>query len=195
MINNYDLILKNISKHIQLEPSEITLFTSLLAHKIIPTKSYIQKENQPCNYLIFVNAGILRAYFLNKEGKESTIMFALKDWWVTDIHCFMNEQPAMLNIVATEKSEVLQISKTNLDILLKEVPKFERFFRIIFQKAYIREQLRVIENLSLTAAERYENFANKYPQIIQQVTQKQIATYLGITPEFLSTIRSKRANR
>ena len=62
-------------------------------------------------------------------------------------------------------------------------------------KAYIREQLRVIENLSLTAAERYENFANKYPQIIQQVTQKQIATYLGITPEFLSTIRSKRANR
>jgi len=194
-MRNYDLILKNISKHIQLEASEVTYFTSLLEHKTIPTKSYIQKENQPCNYLTFVNSGILRAYFLNKEGKESTIMFALKDWWVTDMHCFEHKLPAMLNIVAIEKSELLQISKTNLDTLLKEVPKFERFFRIIFQKAYIREQLRVIENLSLTAAERYENFANKYPQIIQQVTQKQIATYLGITPEFLSVIRNKRANR
>ncbi len=194
-MKHHQLILKNISKHIQLDEPEISYFTSLLAPKTVPTKSYLQKENQPCNYLTFVNSGILRAYFLNKEGKESTVMFALKDWWVTDMHCFMNEQPAMLNIVAMEKSELLQISKTNLDILLKEVPKFERFFRIIFQKAYIREQLRVIENLSLTAAERYENFANKYPQIIQQVTQKQIATYLGITPEFLSVIRNKRANR
>jgi len=191
-MKQYDLILNNISKHIQLEASEIIYFTSLLEPKTIPIKSYIQKENQPCNYLTFVNSGMLRAYFLNKEGKESTIMFALKDWWVTDMHCFMNERPAMLNIVVTEKSKVLQISKTNLDVLLKEVPKFERFFRIIFQKAYIREQLRVIENLSLTAAERYENFANKYPQIIQQVTQKQIATYLGITPEFLSVIRSRK---
>jgi len=134
-MRNYDLILKNISKHIQLEPSEITHFTSLLAPKIIPAKSYILKENQPCNYLNFVKSGMLRAYFLNKEGKESTIMFALKDWWVTDMHCFENRLPAMLNIVATEKTEVLQISKTNLDTLLKEVPKFERFFRIIFQKA------------------------------------------------------------
>jgi len=145
--------------------------------------------------LNFVNTGTLRAYFLNKDGKESTIMFALADWWVTDMHSFMNEQSAMLNIVATEKSEILQISKTNLDDLFEKVPKFERFFRIIFQKAYIREQLRVIQNLSLTAAERYEKFADKYPQVMQQVTQKQIASYLGITPEFLSMIRNKKTNR
>jgi len=177
MMKNIDLILKNITKHIQLETSESVYFNSLLEHKIIPPKGYIQKENQPCTYLTFVNEGMLRAYFLNKEGKESTIMFALKDWWVTDMHCFVNEERAMLNIVATEKTEILRISKTNLDLLFTKVPKFERFFRIIFQKAYIREQLRVIENLSLTA------------------TQKQIASYLGITPEFLSVIRNKRANR
>lgn len=192
-MKDYDLILKNIAKHIALEPTEKAFFISLLDSKTIPSKTYLLKENQPCNYLYFVNSGTLRAYFLNKDGKESTIMFALKDWWVTDMNCFINQNPAMLNIVATEKTEMLQISKTNLDLLFQEVPKFERFFRIIFQNAYIREQLRVIENLSLTAAERYEHFANKYPQVMQQVTQKQIASYLGITPEFLSTIRNKKA--
>ena len=192
-MKDYDLILKNIAKHITLEQSEKAFLISLLASKAISAKTYILKETQPCNYLYFVNSGTLRAYFLNKDGKESTIMFALKDWWVTDMNCFINQQPAMLNIVATEKTEILQISKTNLDLLFQEVPKFERFFRVIFQNAYIREQLRVIQNLSLTAAERYENFANKYPKVMQQVTQKQIASYLGITPEFLSTIRNKKA--
>lgn len=194
-MKKHNLILQNITKHITLEKAEEIYFLSLLESNVIQSKTYILKENQPCQYLNFVNLGTLRAYFLNKEGKESTIMFALKDWWVTDMHCFMNEQPAMLNIVATEKTEILRISKSNLDLLFIKVPKFERFFRIIFQKAYIREQLRVMENLSLSAAERYENFARKYPQIIQQVTQKQIASYLGITPEFLSVIRNKRANR
>lgn len=192
-MKDYDLILKNIAKHITLEQSEKAFFISLLASKTVLSKTYLLKETHPCNYLYFVNSGTLRAYFLNKDGKESTIMFALKDWWVTDMNCFINQQPAMLNIVATEKTEILQISKTDLDLLFQEVPKFERFFRIIFQNAYIREQLRVIQNLSLTAAERYENFANKYPQVMQQVTQKQIASYLGITPEFLSTIRNKKA--
>jgi len=191
----HDLILKNIHKYINLDKREIAYFCSLLESKTLQPKDYIQRENHPCNYLNFVNTGTLRAYFLNKDGKESTIMFALADWWVTDMHSFMNEQSAMLNIVATEKSEILQISKTNLDDLFEKVPKFERFFRIIFQKAYIREQLRVIQNLSLTAAERYEKFADKYPQVMQQVTQKQIASYLGITPEFLSMIRNKKTNR
>jgi len=191
-MEKYELVLKNIAKHITLEQKEITFFLSLLESNTVNSKAYILKENQSCNYLNFVNSGTLRAYFLNKEGKESTIMFALKDWWVTDMYCFVNQQPAMLNIVATEQTEILQISKTNLDLLFVEVPKFERFFRILFQNAYIREQLRVIQNLSLTAAERYENFIQKYPQTIQQVTQKQIASYLGITPEFLSLIRNKR---
>lgn len=194
-MENYVLILKNIAKHIQLTETETTYFISLLEPKIISSKAYILKENQPCNYLYFVNAGTLRAYFLNKDGKESTIMFALKDWWVTDMACFVKQQSAMLNIVAIEETEILQISKSNLDLLFQEVPKFERFFRIIFQNAYIREQLRVIQNLSLTAAERYDNFVRKYPQVIQQVTQKQVASYLGITPEFLSAIRNKKAKR
>lgn len=119
-------------------------------------------------------------------------MFAISDWWVTDMHCFLEEKPAMLNIQSVSESEVLQLSKIDLDRLYLEIPKFERFFRLLMQNAYVREQLRVIQNLSLTAEERYHNFLAKYPQIGSQVTQKQIASYLGITPEFLSVIRGQK---
>lgn len=191
----FDLILKNIAKHISLNDLEQSYFCSLLEPKQLVSKEFVLMEERTCRYFYFVNKGALRAYFINKDGKESTIMFALRDWWVTDMHAYVKGQPAMLNIVALEESEILQISKTNFDLLLKEVPKFEQFYRIIFQNAYIREQLRTIQNLSLTAAERYEHFILKYPAVIQQVPQKQIASYLGITPEFLSTIRNKRTKK
>lgn len=188
----YDLILKNIARHISLNEVEVAYFCALLESKTLASKQFLLKEDQTCHYFNFVNTGTLRAYFLNKDGKESTIMFAMPDWWVTDMYGFEKAQPAMLNIVALEQSEILQLSKNNFELLVKEIPKFERFFRIIFQNAYIREQLRTIQNLSLTAAERYEKFIFKYPAVIQQVPQKQIASYIGVTPEFLSTIRSKR---
>ena len=122
-------------------------------------------------------------------------MFAVADWWITDMFCFINQQPAMLNVEAVENSVILQLKKDGLERLSSNIPKFERFFRIIMQNAYIREQLRIIQNLSLTAEERYNNFLSKYPQVAKQVTQKQIASYLGITPEFLSIIRGNKARR
>ncbi len=120
-------------------------------------------------------------------------MFGVGDWWITDMYSFLNQQPALMNLEALENSEVLELSKADLDKLYVEVPKFERFFRIIIQNAYVREQVRVIHNLSMTAEERYEVFMQKYPHIAQRVTQKQIASYLGITPEFLSSIRARKS--
>lgn len=190
-----DLILKNVSKHISLDEKEAALFTSLLTYKEIPKKTLLLTEGQACKYLSYVNSGALRSYCLDKEGKESTIMFAVADWWLTDMYCFLNNRPAMMYIETIEDSCILQISKENLDKLFASVPKFERFFRILMQNAYTREQLRIIENLTLTAEERYDRFLNKYPQIAQQVTQKQIASYLGITPEFLSAIRKKKSGK
>ena len=119
-------------------------------------------------------------------------MFAVSDWWITDMYAFVNEQPALLNIQAIAKSELLLLSKKSLDELYIKMPKFERFFRIIMQNAYIREQLRSIQNLSLSAEERYASFLAKYPQVVPHITQKQLASYLGITPEFLSVIRGKK---
>ena len=188
---NFELILQNINKHISLTPKEKSYFISLLKEKEVTKKSFVLSEGDSCKNINFVNSGILRAYY-NHDGKESTIMFAMQDWWVTDMYCYVNEKPAMLNIVTIEKSEILELSKENLEKLYIEVPKFERFFRIIFQNAYIREQLRVIQNLSQTAEQRYRNFQSKYPKLLEKVTQKQIASYLGITPEFLSMIRARK---
>jgi CRP-like cAMP-binding protein len=185
----YDLILQNIAKHISLTPAEKQYFTSMLKSEELKKKALVLREGQLCNNIYYVSSGILRAYHLDKDAKEATIMFALSDWWITDMFCFINCQPAMLFIEAVENSSIVGLQKKDLDQLLIEVPKFERFFRIIMQNAYIREQLRVIQNLSLSAEERYHSFLTKYPQVVKQVTQKQIASYLGITPEFLSSLK------
>ena len=190
-----ELILNNVAKHITLKEEEQLYFLSLLKKQPLVKKDFILTEGQLCKYINFVNAGTLRAFYTDKEGKESTIMFAIADWWITDMHCFINQLPTMLNIQAVEHSEIFQLQKTDLDKLYDKVPQFEKFFRIIMQNAYIREQLRVIQSLSLSAEERYDNFMNKYPQIAHQVTQKQIASYLGITAEFLSSIRAGKSKK
>lgn len=191
----YDLILKNIAKHIDLDKEEVKFFTSLLTFKETPKKTLVLQEGQICKYISYVHSGALRAFYIDKDSKESTIMFAVADWWVTDMFCFLNEKPAMMYIEAIEDSSIFQLSKENLEKLFYNVPKFERFFRILMQNAYIREQLRVIENLSLTAEDRYDSFLIKYPHIAKAVTQKQIASYLGVTPEFLSAIRNNKCKK
>ncbi len=158
---------------------------------MISRKDLLLNEGAICKSIYYVHSGALRAYYTDKEYNDNIIMFAINDWWITDMYSFVNQQPAILNIDAIENSEVFQLKKENLEILYKEVPKFERFFRIMMQNAYIREQLRVTQNLSLSAEERYMNFVKKYPQFIQRISQKQIASYLGITPEFLSAVRKK----
>lgn len=186
----YPGVLANIEKHVSLTEKEAALILDHLESRQVARKEYILQAGDTCRYFNFVDEGAFRAYYLSKQGKESTIMFAVADWWITDMHCFINEQPAMLNIQAVGPSSILRLPKEKLDLLFEAVPKFERFFRIIMQNAYTREQLRVLQNLSLSAEERYHNFLAKYPQIVAHVTQKQIATYLGITPEFLSAIRA-----
>ncbi|WP_278353276.1 Crp/Fnr family transcriptional regulator [Chryseobacterium gleum] len=186
------LIIKNISRHISLTHYEKSYFLSLLKERKLAKKELILEQQQVCKEINFVQSGILRAFHMDASGKESTIMFAVADWWITDMYCFINQKPAMLNIEALEESSILQLQKDHLDELYLKVPKFERFFRIMMQNAYIREQLRTIENLSLPAEERYFNFLHKYPEAVKRIRQKQIASYLGITPEFLSLIKSNK---
>ncbi len=191
----HDSILRNIAKHVSLTEAETNYFTSIISGKAVAKKTLLLKEGQRCNHLLYVHSGALRAYHIDKEGRESTIMFAVADWWVTDMYCFLNNKPAMMYIEAIEDSCIFQLSREHWEDLFGKVPKFERFFRILMQNAYTREQLRVIENLSLPAEERYDSFLQKYPHIANVVTQKQIASYLGITPEFLSAIRKHKSRK
>ena len=188
-------ILLNIRKHIDLTTVEEDYFISLLKEKTVQRKEQLIKEGEACTYINFVQQGALRAFYVDHKDNENVIMFAIRDWWITDMHSFANEKPAMLNIDALEESIILQLHKKDLDQLFNKVPKFERFFRILMQNAYVREQLRIVENLSMPAADRYDNFLKKYPQFAQRVPLKQIASYLGITPEFLSLLRKRTSKR
>lgn len=134
-------------------------------------------------------------YSVDKNGTEHVIMFAIEDWWVGDLYSFLSESPTTFYIEALEDTYILQISKPDLDKLYEKVPKFERFFRIMFQKAFIAQQHRINMNLSANAEERYLTFLKKFPHLEQRLPQKQIAAYLGMTPEMVSIIRRKMASR
>jgi CRP-like cAMP-binding protein len=190
-MTDYASILKNISKHISLNDDEARLFTLRLTSRTIQKKEIILKAGEICSHINYVQHGVLRAYYSDQQGNENIIMFAIHDWWITDMYSFATQNVALFHIDALEESSIIQLEKKDLDDLYSSIPKFERFFRIIIQNAYIREQLRIVENLSLSASQRYENFVNKYPKFVEQIPLKQIASYLGITPEFLSVIRKK----
>jgi CRP-like cAMP-binding protein len=187
----YDLILKNISKHISLSLEEESLFTSLLVSKKIKKKHFFLQENELCSYTAFVTFGCLRSYTIDKNGFEHVLSFAPIDWWITDLYSLISKKPAILNIDAVEDSEVLLLSKSDEDLLFKEVPKFERFFRIILENSLVAHQQRVLDNMSLSAQERYLIFCKKYPTLVNHLPQKQIASFLGVTPEFFSKMRTE----
>lgn len=190
---NDSLLLINIQKHLTLDLSDKKLITSLFSIQEFRKKQLLLNQGQICKSLFFVERGSLRAFNINEAAKESTIMFAIQDWWITDMNSFLNQKPALVAVQALEDSSVLALDFESFESLLEKKPKFERYFRILFQKAYVREQQRALDAISMTTEDRYNRFVSKYPQIVERVNQKQIASYLGITPEFLSSIKRKEA--
>jgi len=191
----YQLILDNVAKHIQLEKKEIEYFIAILQHKKIRKRQYLLQAGDICRYEHFVIKGCLRAYYVDENGFDYIVQFAVEDWWTGDMASFLTGTPATLNIDALEDSEVLMIEKKDIDELFVKVPKFERFFRILMQNAFVAQQQRILLNLSKTADERYLLFRQKYPLLEKRLPQHQIASYLGITPEFLSKIRKNLSKK
>jgi CRP-like cAMP-binding protein len=191
---NTDLILQNISRHIQLDKTETDFFISLLQSKKIKRKDFLLKQGNVCKTENFIVKGCLRTYTIDENGFEHIVLFGIEDWWVGDLYSFLTQSPATYFIDALEDTEILQITKSNLDKLFEQAPKFEKFFRLILQNAFIAQQQRINQNLSFTAEQRYTDFITKYPQLEQRLSQKQVAAYLGITPVFLSMLRRKLAN-
>lgn len=186
----YDLILKNVSRFIELNEEEKKYFTSLLKVKKLRKKQFLLQEGDIARYQHFVNKGCLRAYSVDEKGQEHIAQFAIEDWWIGDMYSFLTQTPARLNIDVIEDSEVLYIDNASSEDLFSKVPKFERFFRLLVQNAFIANQQRIIESMSQAADDRYCNFIQRYPLMEQRLPLKQIASYLGITPESLSRIRS-----
>ncbi|MDO8367683.1 MAG: Crp/Fnr family transcriptional regulator [Saprospiraceae bacterium] len=185
------LILANVSKHIDLQADESDFFLSLLKEKRVKRKQHLLRENDVCLQSVFVNTGCLRGYTLDKNGYEHILQFAPPGWWIADMYSMLTRQPGELFIEALEDTEVLLLHIDDRDRLMREVPKFERFFRIIIENSLITFRQRLMENLGLPARDRYLLFCKRYPTLIERLPQKQIAAYIGVTPEFLSKMRAE----
>lgn len=191
----YERIRSHIFKHISLSEEEFNTFTSLLKYRKLKRRQYLLQAADICRYEAFVIKGCLRTYITDDKGQEHVLQFAIEDWWAGDLHSFLTGSPSAYNIEALEETELLLLDNDSLEKLYQLVPRFERYYRIIIQNAYIALQKRVLNSMSSIAEDRYLDFINKYPQLEQRLPQHQVAAYLGITPEFLSRIRSNRAAR
>jgi CRP-like cAMP-binding protein len=189
----YDLILENISRHIQLTSEEVEYFKSLLHHRTLRKRQYLLQAGDICRFENFVSKGCLRAYTVDSKGEEHIAMFGMEGWWIADLYSFLTATPAKQHIDALEDCEVLSIEKNDLEKLYVRVPKFDRFFRVLLQNAFVASQNRILASISQTAEEQYLAFIKKYPSLDQRVPQHQIASYLGITPETISRIRKQRS--
>ena len=188
-------LLAYASRYVDLTPSEAEHFLSLFKHRRYLQRQFVLQAGDVCRHETFVVNGCLRAYFVEPSGSFHIVQFAIEDWWTSDLNSMMHQTPAMLNIDALEPTDVLQIEKSNLDRLFQDIPKTERMFRIMLTNAFIAHQQRIIDNLCKPAAERYRAFLDKYRNIGQRVPQTQIASYLGMTPEFLSQVRRNLMNK
>ena len=135
--------------------------------------------------------GCLRAFYIDANGFEHNVLFAVEDWWIADLASFLAQTPATLDVEALEDCELLQLDRPALEALYAQVPKLERYFRLMLQNAFVAQQQRILASISAPAEARYRAFRVKYPQLEQRLPQRHVASYLGITPEFLSKIRKQ----
>jgi CRP-like cAMP-binding protein len=197
--SKFNIILRNVSRTINLTDREVEYFKSVLSHRRLQRRQYLLQAGDVCRYESYIVDGCLRGYHFDREGSEHTTFLAVEDWWISDLESFIRKTPATMTIKALEDTEVLQIEQSAFEALCRQVPKFERLFRLLLQNAFIAHQRRILAIISQSAEERYQEFLERYPQIAQRVPQKHIASYLGVTPEFLSRIRrdlsGKRSKR
>ena len=191
----FDKILKYVSRYISLTEEETAYFVSLLKVRLLRKRQYLLQAGDISKNEYFVNSGCLRAYTIDDKGMEHVVQFAIEDWWINDMYSFLTQTPATIFLEAMEDTEVVMIERNAYEELMRNVPKFERMFRIILQNAFIAQQRRIIEDMSLPAHERYLLFQQRYPQFEQRLPQHQVASYLGITPESLSRIRRQLAEK
>ena len=186
-----DLLFRNISQYINLSEEDFKQFVKPFELKVFKKKEVVLKEGDHCLFEGFVLSCCFKIYYLNENGFEQTLYFAVDGWWITDIDSLINNVPSILNIEALEDSEVLMITKKDKEHLYESMPQVEKLFRIMNQKSSVALQRRILSLTGKTADKRYLEFLEKYPGLEQRITQQQVASYLGITHEFLSKIRKK----
>jgi len=179
-------------KFVPLKENEIHEFISYFQEVHVKKRQFIVQPNFINYHRNFVVEGAFRTYAVTQEGKEHTLQFAIENWWASDFNSYIYQQPAQLFTVALEDSIVLQLDYKSEQLLKKSNHKFETFFRMMAEKGLAFEHRRILFNLTHSAETRYENFLKNYPNFVHRVPQYALASYLGMSTEFLSRIRNKR---
>lgn len=186
----FSVLFDHIQKFITLEASEIDILESCLNISKVKKKEHLLKEGQVCNTLYFIVKGCARQYIINPKGSEQTLQFAIENWWITDYLSLHNHTPSHFYIQTVENCELIAIEKPTLESLLIEIPKLERYFRIVSQKSFGAAQMRIKFLFTMSAEERYHHFNNQNPEFVQRVPQYMLASYLDFSAEFMSKIRA-----
>ena len=184
-------LLNYFEKLIPLNKEEREQVREKFRPRLYRKKQYVLQEGDVCNQMNFVLRGCLRMYKIDDTGGTHLLQFAAENNWITDLGSFHSEEPSTLAIDALEDSVVLQINQKDLISLYLSAPKFDRIFRVLIENSYVSLQKRLLQNISSSAEDRYQSFLETYPHLVNRLPQTQIASFLGITPEFLSRLRNK----
>lgn len=188
-------LIDHINSITPLTEEEKEVVKELVKEKEIPRKKMLQRAGEVGQYSAFVVEGCLRSFAVDREGHEHNLQFAPENWWIADFQSYVKNKESVLNIDALLDSKVLVLNRECQLNIFDRIPKMERYFRILTENALAASNYRTIDYLTLTAKNRYEKFCDLYPTIINTIPQKAIASYIGITPEFLSKLRAERMRR
>jgi len=191
----YSEINQNVCRYVNFSQDELAIFNDLLKPKTLAKKHFLLRAGEVCNFEGFVVSGCLRKYYIDENGQEVIIQFAVENSWISDIASFSNQSPSGLFIETLENCELLVLSHQNKEELLLKVPSFERFYRILVERNIAVLQNRIHYSISKTAMEKYLDFLANYPSLPQRVAQHYIASYLGMSAEFLSKVRTKLSKK
>lgn len=186
-----DLLITSLQQYIPLSDRDQQLIIACLRERKVKKGQFLVHEGAVSRCTNFVNEGSVRTYFIDLNGQEHIVQFAIEGWWISDLNSFILQVPATFNVQAIEDSVILELPFESLELLYEQIPKLERYFRIVTQRAFVAFQQRVVQNISMTAEDRYLAFQQKYPKIELRIPQRLVASYLGISAEFLSKIKKR----
>lgn len=184
-------IINHIKKYISIHADDEAIILGFFKENNFNKKENLITLNNTCNSHYFIRKGCVRMFFVNEKGVEQTIQFAIENWWITDYLAFENRTKTSFTIQAIENTEVLEIDYKNQEELLKKFPELERYFRLIFQRAYSASILRTKYLFDFSREEFYHHFKTNFPEFVTRIPQHILASFLNMTPEYLSEIKKR----
>lgn len=185
------LLLDNFRRYIELSSEEAEIILKKFKKESYKSKTVLIRPGMDANFTYFVLKGVLRSYTIDANGAEHILNIATPNWWMADMYSYLGGKPAIMYVDVVDDCELLSITREEVETLYEEIPRLERFFRILTENNLLSNQQRVLDKMSLTAEERYEKFIKKHPEVTQCLPQKYIASYIGVTPEFFSKMKSR----